>query len=134
MTIMEPPKFLATFNQPSPKILTGRRDVTNVPGQALALLNDPFVTEQAEYWARQLIASPHSTPEERLTMMFRQAFGRTPSSWELTRWTKAIRDMAGSYREVPELAPGLEEIMKSLPVWKSTAHAIFNTKEFLYVR
>ncbi len=134
MTIMDPPKFLATFNQPSPKILTGRRDVTNVPAQALALLNDPFVTAQAEYWARQLIVSPHSTPEERLTAMFRRAFGRAPSTWELTRWTKAVRDMALAYRDSPGLAPKSDEIMQSLPVWKSTAHAIFNTKEFLYVR
>ena len=43
MTVMEPSKLLATFNQPKPKIPTGRRDVTNVPAQALALLNNPFV-------------------------------------------------------------------------------------------
>ena len=47
MTVMEPSKLLATFNQPKPKIPTGRRDVTNVPAQALALLNDPFVAGQA---------------------------------------------------------------------------------------
>src|SRR4030095_4842173 len=63
MTIMEPPKFLATFNQPTPKIPTGRRDVTTVPAQALAMLNDPFVAGQAEYWAQRLIATPQASPE-----------------------------------------------------------------------
>ncbi|MFN0170301.1 MAG: PSD1 and planctomycete cytochrome C domain-containing protein [Bryobacteraceae bacterium] len=133
MTIMEPPKFLATFNQPSPKIPTGRRDVTNVPAQALALLNDPFVEGQAEYWARQLLNQPHRSPEERLTTMFRRAFGRNPQPDELMRWRKAVDDFAGLYQDVPgKTPPG--GMMNSLAVWKDVAHAIFNTKEFLYVR
>ena len=41
MTIMEPPRFLATFNQPSPKVPTGKRDVTNTPLQSLALIERP---------------------------------------------------------------------------------------------
>ncbi len=56
LTIMEPPRFLATFNQPPPKIPTGRRDVTSVPAQALALLNDPFVIGQARFWGERIAA------------------------------------------------------------------------------
>ncbi len=133
MTIMEPPKFLATFNQPSPKIPTGRRDVTNVPAQALALLNDPFVEGQAEYWAKQLVKQAHRSPEERLTTMFRRAFGRNPQADELVRWRKAADDFAGLYQDVPGKTP-TGGMMNSLAVWKDVAHAIFNTKEFLYVR
>ena len=48
MTLMEPPRFLALFNQPIPKQTVGRRDVSNVPDQALAMLNDPFVVAMAE--------------------------------------------------------------------------------------
>jgi len=57
ITIMEPPRFLATFNQPAPKIPTGRRDISNTPTQSLALLNDPFVTNQAEVWAAEPAAA-----------------------------------------------------------------------------
>jgi hypothetical protein len=53
-TIMDPPRFLAAFNQPHAKIPTGKRDVTNVPAQALAMLNDPFVIGQAEVWGNRL--------------------------------------------------------------------------------
>jgi hypothetical protein len=133
MTIMEPPKFLATFNQPSPKIPTGARDVTNVPAQALALLNDPFVAQQAEIWARRLIDSPHTSREERLGDMFQLAFGREPNARELARWRKAVDDIAGLYQDVPEKRP-TADVMSSLPVWKDVAHAMFNAKEFLYVR
>jgi hypothetical protein len=36
--LMEAPKFLGAFNFPGGKVTQGRRDVTNVPAQALALL------------------------------------------------------------------------------------------------
>lgn len=49
-TLMEAPKFLGAFNFPGGKVTQGRRDVTNVPAQALALLNDPFVIDQADVW------------------------------------------------------------------------------------
>ena len=39
--LMEGPKFLEAFNFPGGKVTQGKRDVTNVPAQALALLNDP---------------------------------------------------------------------------------------------
>src|SRR5262249_20060755 len=49
--LMEAPRFLSAFNFPGGKVTQGRRDVTNVPAQALALLNDPFVLQQAGVWA-----------------------------------------------------------------------------------
>ena len=55
MTLMEPPRMLAVFNQPIPKLTTGRRDVTNVPSQSLTLLNDPFVVGMARCWIEQRI-------------------------------------------------------------------------------
>ena len=134
MTIMEPPRFLSTFNQPNPKIPTGVRDVTNVPGQALTLLNDPFAVGQAEFWARRLIAVKHESPEERLALMFQRAFGRNPDEQERERWMSAVHDIAGLYQDVPDKRPPPSGLMDSLDVWKDVAHAMFNTKEFLYVR
>ena len=46
------PMFLA-FDTPAPFSCMGRRNVSNVPAQALILLNDPFVIEQARLWAEQ---------------------------------------------------------------------------------
>ncbi len=134
VTIMEPPKFLSTFNQPNPKIPTGARDVTNVPVQALTLLNDPFAVGQAEFWAQQLVATPHESPEQRLAVMFQRAFGRDPDEQERARWMSAIHDISGLYQDVPEKRPPPGGLMDSLAVWKDMAHAMFNAKEFLYVR
>jgi hypothetical protein len=133
MSIMEPPKFLATFNQPSPKVPTGRRDKTNSPAQALALLNDPFVAGQAEFWAKSLIEQSHHDPQERLTVMFRRAFGRNPDAQELTRWTKLARELAAMHYGVSTSSGASGDIMASLDVWKDLAHTMFNAKEFIYV-
>jgi hypothetical protein len=128
VTIMEPPRFLATFNQPAPKIPTGRRDVTTTPAQSLTLLNDPFVAGQADYWSTQLIVRSDPTIESRLQHMFLKALGRTASSEELSRWSEAARDFANE-EKIPE-----QDVLRNQAVWQTMAHAMFNTKEFLYVR
>ena len=78
--LMEAPKFLGAFNFPGGKVAQGRRDVTNVPAQALALLNDPFVLQQADVWAGRLVARPDDTVEARIDAMFRTALGRPPTA------------------------------------------------------
>lgn len=128
ITIMEPPRLLATFNQPEPKIPTGRRDVTNTPAQSLALLNDPFVRQQADVWARELLAGGHASCEDRLRELFRRALGRDPADDERARWLEAVAQFAAAH------GVSTEETLTSLPVWQSIAHAMFNTKEFIYVR
>jgi hypothetical protein len=131
MTIMDVPKFLAVFGQPSPKVPTGRRDKTSSPAQALALLNDPFVAGQAEFWAKNLIEQPHRNPQQRITVMFRRAFGRDPNAAELARWSEIANDLARMH-EGESNSP--DAPMKSLDVWKDVAHTMFNAKEFIYVR
>ena len=128
ITIMEPPRFLATFNQPEPKIPTGKRDVSTTPTQSLALLNDPFVAGQAEQWAKRLVALPPATVALRLELMFATALGRTPTPEELERWSAAVVDFASQH------GVSGADVLQSVPVWKDVAHSLFNTKEFIYIR
>ena len=46
------PMFLA-FDTPVPFSTMGRRNVSNVPAQALTLMNDPLVVRQARLWAER---------------------------------------------------------------------------------
>jgi hypothetical protein len=118
MSIMEPPKFLTGFNLPDLKLPTGRRDVTNVPSQALILLNDPFVNAMAKHWAGELTKQKASNSEERIRIMFVRAFARQPGEAELNRWLSALNDLGG---DTPD-------------AWEQLAHAFFNAKEFIYFR
>jgi len=123
MSIMDPPKFLVGFNLPDLKLPTGNRDVTNVPAQALILLNDPFVVQMAQSWADQLMQDNSRTPAERIESMFVRALGRGPDESELTRWTAAVADLAAS-----------GDVISDRNAWAELAHAMFNAKEFLYYR
>jgi hypothetical protein len=128
MTLMEPPRFLATFNQPIPKVTVGRRDTTNVPNQALALLNDPFVVAMAEHWSQAVLQDGATTPEARVEAMFEKAFARPPQPEETARFV-AYAGESARLRGVD-----LAAFMGCEPVWQDVAHAIFNLKEFIYVQ
>jgi len=112
-----PSEFLAVFDAPKPNILTGRRTETNVPGQSLALLNDPFVQHQAKLFGQRITAVPNLTDEQRIQRMYEIAFARPPSNAELERAVAFVHG-AGSTDNS----------------WRDLAHALFQMKEFIYLR
>jgi hypothetical protein len=118
MSIMDPPKFLVGFNLPDLKLPTGRRDVTNVPSQALIMLNDPFVNAMAKHWATELMKQSDVTAEIRVRGMFTHALGRNPNESEQQRWLAALKDFGDGTPDA----------------WERLAHAFLNTKEFIYYR
>ena len=128
VTRHEGSRFLETFDFPNPTVTRGNRDTTNVPPQALALLNDPFVLGQAGFWAERLIAEQAPTVESRIDSMFRAALGRSPNDAERARFTGLAKELA-SLRKAPP-----DKLISNRDVWKDMAHAIFNLKEFIYLR
>ena len=123
MSIMDPPKFLVGFNLPNPKLSTGRRDVTNVPAQALILLNHPLVKEMARRWGKRLLSDGSETPRQRIGRMFIQAYCRSATDQELHLWTNALESFSQH-----------EYVMNDQMAWTEVAHAFFNTKEFIHIR
>jgi cytochrome c553 len=127
MTLMEPPRFLALFNQPLPKQTVGRRDITNVPDQALALLNDPFVIAMSKHWSQRLVRDGATSPKQRARWMLAAALARPPSAEETSRLVKLVRRTARLRESTGEA------LLNCQPAWQDAAHAIFNLKEFIYV-
>ncbi len=126
MSIMAPPKFLTVFDLPDLKLPSGRRNVTNVPAQALLLLNDPLVDLAAQHWAQSLIELPHATAEERINTMFLQAFGRQATELEKSKWQQLYRDLADK--------KDATQAMQDIDTWKQLTHTLFNSKEFIHYR
>ncbi len=60
------------------------RNVTTTALQSLALLNNEFILKQADYFAARLAENPDSGPTEQVSLAFRSAFGRQPSTAEST--------------------------------------------------
>jgi hypothetical protein len=113
--------FLLAFDTPIPFSTVGRRTVSNVPAQALILMNDPFVHEQAAAWAQSICSKPASA-EERITRMYVTAFARQPTDGELSNCRAFLAEQAHSN--------GPDQIY----AWKALAHVLFNVKEFIYVQ
>jgi hypothetical protein len=116
------PMFLA-FDCPVPFSTIGRRSVSNVPAQALTLLNGEFVVQQAGRWADQVRARTAGTTG-RLHEMYEAAFARPPSPAELDHATKFLADQARRYAGDAEDARA----------WRDLAHVLVNVKEFVLLR
>jgi hypothetical protein len=121
--------FLSTFDAPVPTSPTGRRDVTNVPGQSLTLLNAPFVRELAEHWAQRLAQDP-ALPDSagRVRAMFLHALARPPTAADLERSLRFVAWAA----EPDASAPADKKAAATAP-WADLAHALFNLKEFIFI-
>ena len=126
VTRMEGPQFLELFDFPIPMATQGRRDRTNVPAQALALLNDPFVISQAEHWGNQLVQRRDTTPAARVRHMFVKALGRMPNDEEEARTLQFLQRLAKDQTEA--------DLLTDESVWQDAAHAMFNLKELIYIR
>jgi hypothetical protein len=94
-----------------------------VPAQALILMNDPFVLEQAERWARRLLEIEEDA-ESRIGRMFFRAIGRGPTEEELAR---CLRFVAQDVRQIAGKSGD------ELEAWRDLAHVLFNLKEFVFL-
>jgi hypothetical protein len=121
------PALPLAFDMPVPFQAMGRRNVTNVPAQALTLMNDPFVLEQAAVWARAALADGSAAPEARIDGMYRRAFARPPSADELAATLEFLAAQARQHGVDFAAQPRHEA------AWGDLAHALFNAKEFIFV-
>jgi hypothetical protein len=107
------PMFLA-FDYPTPFTTIGRPGTSNVPAQALAMMNNPLVIEQAGKWADRVLSDSALSPEARIREMYTSAFGREPDE--------------------QELQAGLDFVARGdRQAWSDYAHVLLNVKEFIYI-
>jgi hypothetical protein len=115
------PMFLA-FDYPIPFSTMGRRTVSTVPSQALALLNNPFVEEEGRAWAKRVLAEKGLTDQQRVGRMMERAFGRPPTEGETTDAMDFLQEQARLH--------GAREDQRA---WADLAHVLFNVKEFIFI-
>jgi hypothetical protein len=121
------PMFLA-FDTPVPFSTMGHRNISNVPAQALDLMNNPLVKSQARRWAARALADPTRTARERLDRLYAAAFGRLPDDEEARASVAFLGAESGGHGR-GRLAPA----EPSLEALADLCHVLFNTKEFIFV-
>jgi hypothetical protein len=115
--------FLLAFDTPIPFSTVGRRTVSNVPAQALILMNDPFVAQQAERWANKILKG-NGSETERIQQMYLQAFARAPNEMEMAACVEFLHNQAPSAGMAPA----------GIAAWIDLAHVLFNAKEFIWLQ
>ena len=114
--------MLLAFDYPIPFSTNGRRSVSNVPAQALSLMNNPFVLEQAADWARRVVAENSRSARPNPQRCTSSAFGRPPTEAEIQDAASFVDEQIAAIRAWRNRRP-----------WADLAHVLFNVKEFIFV-
>jgi cytochrome c553 len=113
--------LLLAFDYPLPQTTIGRRNTSNVPAQALSMLNDQFILDQCHHWATHLV-NDVPTIEERIARAYLEAFGRPVRTDEMDR-LKAFIDLEGT----------ISDRDQEIRVWTTVCHSLVNAKEFIFI-
>ena len=114
--------FMLTFDMPSPFGPQGRRSRSNVPAQALALMNDPFVIDQSRAMAKAVLLQPEESTTNRIESMIVRTHGTEPTEAQVYQLKSFLDQQAKLYGKLDERA------------WADLGHALFNMKAFYFLR
>jgi hypothetical protein len=98
-----PYPMLMTFDAPDSNVTCTRRERSNTPLQALALLNDPVFFECAQALGKR-VAAESGAPGQRLKRAFELCLSREPTKAEMNRIVKLYDDELRLVQLRPESA------------------------------
>ena len=103
------PRALEVFDFAEQGMVTGSRDSTTVPTQALYLLNDPFVRMQGRNFASRLLSNAEQSDPDRVQQAYQFAFNRPATEIEVGRVLSYLEEFTEMIRETqePVSAPAL---------------------------
>ena len=123
-----PPPELAAFDFPEGGKITGQRNMTTLPSQALFLLNSPFLVTQSQHFANVIFNSKQKTDAARITMAYNRALARNPQRKEIKRAKQYLQTMN---TELSRSNP--DKKIRMQKVWASFCQALLASNEFRYV-
>jgi hypothetical protein len=132
------PSLLA-FDAPSREECAAERSRSNIPQQALVLLNDPTYVEAARSLAARVLHECSGAPEERLVRVWQLALQRNPREEEVKTMLELLDLHRNVYRADPK---AMEELLKigfkpapadmdkvELAAWTHVARVLLNLHE-----
>ena len=132
------PSMLA-FDAPSREECCAERNRSNIPQQALVLLNDPSYVEAARSLAARILKECNGSPEERMAWAWRQVLQRLPRVEEMETVMPLVRTHIEHYKADPAAAESLlktgltavpADVDKTeLAAWTHVARVLLNLHE-----
>lgn len=132
------PSMLA-FDAPSREECVAERNRSNIPQQALVLLNDPTYVEAARVFAARILTESSGDASQRITWAVQQALQRKPSAEELKTLSALFTQQLADYQKEPAaaavllktgaapVAPSLNP--SELAAWTHVARVLLNLHE-----
>ena len=114
-------RFFAVFDFPNSTTSVGQRNITTVPTQALLMMNDPFLMDQARRFA-VLVLETTSGPAA-VSEIYSRLFNRRPSPLE----QNAALEFVKLFSKTTE-ARNIEQ-----EAWAAFCHTLMLSSEFVYV-
>jgi hypothetical protein len=108
--------MMDVFDAPDETMTCGRRILTTVPTQALALLNDTAVRRQAGLFAERVTKEAPDSAEVQIDRAYRLALGRHPGENERRAALKFLSQGAEGEKPLVDLC-----------------HTLLTLNEFIYV-
>ena len=132
------PAMLA-FDAPSREECAAERPRSNIPQQALVLLNDPVFVEAARVFAEKILQSNHSNDEEKIAYAFDHALTRKPNTEEIKIMQSLLQNQRERYKAdekaaIELLKTGMKAYDDSIEIselaaWTSISRTLLNMYE-----
>ncbi len=116
------PEMLDVFDMAEPAYVSGEREKTSVPTQALFMMNDAAVLDAAGKMADRLLALKGSDTD-RVRAAFAWSFGRVPTQAEMT----AVKSF---FRDFPAAQNAKDVTTTQKQGWTAFCQALFQSAEF----
>jgi cytochrome c553 len=123
------PEVLEAFDFADPNTVSGARDVTTVAPQALFMLNNEFVTKQAQALAFRVATQAAKNDGARVELAYKLALGRSATSGERDRAEAYVYN----YLRDPALGRVRDTDEMKLKAWSSLCQALMASAEFRYL-
>jgi hypothetical protein len=125
-----PYPLFQVFDAPDAQQCTGRRNVTTVAPQALALLNDPFTRIRAGDFANRLLKEAGGDPAAVIDRAYRLAFSRPPTEAERGAGVEFLAQQ-NRERSARDSKQARDEIWRQ--ALTDYCQVLFGLNEFIYV-
>lgn len=123
--------FLAMFDAADPNMSVAQRLPTTTPTQSLFLMNSPFVHQQSEAFANQLLASSDDDAS-RVRLAYERALGRVATDSEVDQTLAFLASYQAKLAST-ETSEKTPVQTPTVAAWAAIVRVLLSSNEFLYV-
>ncbi|QDT41570.1 Planctomycete cytochrome C [Gimesia alba] len=120
--------FLGLFNGPDTNETTGTRNSSNLPTQALYLMNSPFLPKRAEAFGERILQS-NTTEEKQIQTAFQLALSRNPTPEEQADFLQTLH----AYRAQILKEQSQNSATANQAAWTGLAKVMLTSNEFFFI-